>query len=132
VFGAGPIGLMAIQILNVCGAARVIAVGVFDYRLSIAEKYGAIPLNPTKVDVAAEVKKITSARQGADIVLEMTGSPKVYPTMFEILRNEGRIVTVGHPGEDVPINVTQWINLKGASIKGVFGRRIWVEARFAR
>ena len=24
-----------------------------------------------------------------------------------------------------PINVTQWINLKGASIKGVFGRRIW-------
>ena len=43
VLGAGPIGLMAIQILNVCGAARVIAVDIVDYRLSIAEKYGAIP-----------------------------------------------------------------------------------------
>lgn len=76
------------------------------------------------MDVAAEVKKLTRARQGADVVLEMTGSPQVYPMMFEILRNEGSIVTVGHPGE-VPINVTQWINLKGASLKGVFGRRTW-------
>jgi threonine 3-dehydrogenase len=42
-----------------------------------------------------------------------------------MLRLEGRIITVGNPGGDVPINITKNINLKGASIKGVFGRRIW-------
>ena len=42
-----------------------------------AAKYGATLLNLSKCDVAAEVRKLTSARQGADVVLEMTGSPKV-------------------------------------------------------
>lgn len=102
VFGVGPIGLVAIQMLNVCGASHVVAVDIDDYRLGLAENYGAIPLNPTKLDVAAEVKKLTSRRHGADVVVEMTGSPRVYPSMFELLRKEGRIVIVGHAGE-VPI-----------------------------
>ena len=124
VFGVGPIGLVAIQMLNVCGASHVVAVDIDDYRLGLAENYGAIPLNPTKLDVAAEVKKLTSRRHGADVVVEMTGSPRVYPSMFELLRKEGRIVIVGHAGE-VPINVTEGITLKGASIKGSYGRGVW-------
>jgi threonine 3-dehydrogenase len=55
----------------------------------------------------------------------MTGSPKVYETLFDFLRLEGRVVTVGHPGGPVSINITQNINLKGARIKGLFGRHIW-------
>lgn len=125
VYGAGPVGLVAIQILKTCGAGKIIAIDMNEYRLKMAEKFGAIPLNPAKTDVVAEVLKLTSLRSGADIVLEMTGSPKVYPNMFEMLRKEGRIITVGHPGEDVPINVTQWINQKGVSIKGIYGREVW-------
>ena len=49
-FGVGPIGLVVIQMLNVCGASHVVAVDIDDYRLGLAENYGAIPLNPTKLD----------------------------------------------------------------------------------
>ena len=89
-----------------------------------AAKYGATLLNPSKCDVAAEVRKLTSARQGADVVLEMTGSPKVYPAVFDSLRNEGRVVIVGHAGE-MPFDITKWLTLKGATIKGIYGRKVW-------
>ena len=54
----------------------------------------------------------------------MTGSPKVYPAVFDSLRNEGRVVIVGHAGE-MPFEITMWSTLKGATIKGIYGRKVW-------
>ena len=125
VIGCGAIGLLATMTLLACGAARVIAVDIDDYKLELAKKFGAITVNSAKEDLAAIVKQHTASRGGADVILEMSGSTKAYETLFDCLRLEGRIVTVGHPGGTVPINITQSINLKGASIKGIFGRRIW-------
>ena len=125
VFGCGAIGLLATMTLLTCGAARVIAVDIDDYKLELAKKLGAITVNSAKEDLASVVKQYTSRRGGVDVILEMTGSTKVYEKIFDYLRLEGRIVTVGHPGGSVPVNITQNINLKGANIKGIFGRRIW-------
>ena len=125
VFGCGAIGLMAVQILQASGAANVIAVDIDPYRVNMAKEIGAIAVNSLEEDVHKVVQKYTSYRGGVDIILEMTGSPKVYETMFDMLRLEGKVVTVGHPGGQVPINITKSVNLKGARIKGVFGRRIW-------
>ena len=55
----------------------------------------------------------------------MSGAPEVYDYIFEILRLEGRIVTVGHVSRPISVNISKQINLKGVSLKGVFGRRIW-------
>jgi len=125
VLGCGPIGLLSVMTLLTCGAARVIAVDIDDYKLDLAKKMGAITVNSTKEDVASVVAQHTSRRGGVDVILEMTGNTAVYETLFDYLRLEGRLVTVGHPGGTVPINITQNINLKGANIKGIFGRRIW-------
>jgi len=125
VYGCGPIALIAIQMLRVCGAAQIIAVDIDEYRLNMASKYGVTTINPLKEDVVSTIKNLTAIRGGADLIIELTGSAKVYERLFEILRLEGRLVTVGHPAGKVSINITQNINLKGTSIKGVFGRRIW-------
>jgi threonine 3-dehydrogenase len=125
VLGCGAVGLLAIKILLTCGAARVIAVDIDPYRINLAQKMGAVAVNSATDDVAEVVKKYTARRGGVDIILEMTGSTKVYEKLFDYLRLEGRIVTVGHPGGNVSVNITQSINLKGAHIKGLFGRRIW-------
>ena len=111
--------------LRVCGAALIIAVDIDEYRLNMASKYGVTTINPLKEDVVSTIKNLTAIRGGADLIIELTGSAKVYERLFEILRLEGRLVTVGHPAGKVSINITQNINLKGTSIKGVFGRRIW-------
>ncbi|WP_368234903.1 zinc-binding dehydrogenase [Anaerotruncus rubiinfantis] len=123
--GCGPIGLMAIQIAYAAGAGRVIAFDMDEYRLKMAAEFGAAAFNFTKCNTVEEVKKLTKVRGGADVVIELSGAASAYRTIFDMIRLEGRIVTVGHPGGPVEINVTQNINLKGASIKGIFGRRIW-------
>ncbi len=125
VYGCGPIGLITMQILKVCGAANIIAVDVSEYRLKMAKELGAITINGSKEDVVSVVSQITKAKGGADVVLEMTGAMKVYEIIFDLIRLEGRLVTVGHPAGDVSINITQNVNLKGVSIKGLFGRKIW-------
>ena len=125
VIGCGAIGLLGIQTALLCGASRVIAADVDPYKVELAKKLGAAAVNSARDDLGAVVREHTARRGGVDVILEMSGSPKVYETMFDYLRLEGRVVTVGHPGSNVSINITRDINLKGASIKGNFGRRIW-------
>jgi len=125
VTGCGPIGLTAIQMAQICGAGRVIGIDVNDFRLDMAERFGAIPLNPTRGNIVEQVGKIAGKRGGADVVLEISGAAAVYDYLFDIIRREGRLVTIGHPAEAVSINIAKQINLKGVAIKGIFGRRIW-------
>lgn len=123
--GCGPIGMMAIGLAKAAGAGLVVATDLDNYRLSLAKKLGAITFNIRDVDIVDEIKKLTKKRNGADVVIELSGSTKAYDSIFDFIRLEGKIITVGHPGGQVSINVTKNINLKGASIKGIFGRRIW-------
>ncbi|NLM14581.1 MAG: alcohol dehydrogenase catalytic domain-containing protein [Clostridiaceae bacterium] len=123
--GCGPIGMFVVMIALVSGAGRIIAIDMDEYRLRMAEKMGAITLNFTKCNTVEEIQKLTKDRNGADVVIETSGSEKAYETIFDMIRLEGRIVTVGNPSGFVNINWTRNVNLKGASIKGIFGRRIW-------
>ena len=125
IFGSGPIGLLAMQIFKACGAGLIIAVDIDDYRLGLAKKYADVTVNSLKENPVEVVQKYAKLHGGADIVIEMSGSSKVYEVLFDCLRLEGHVVTVGHPAGAVPINVTKNLNTKGASIKGLFGRRIW-------
>lgn len=123
--GAGPIGMFAILLAQASGAGKVLAFDMDDYRLNMARKLGAVAFDFTKVNNVEKVMEICKLRGGADVVIETSGSPKAYDSIFDMIRLEGRVVTVGHPGGPVSINVTKSINLKGARIKGIFGRRIW-------
>ena len=125
VLGCGPIGLFAVQIAQITGAAKVVAIDVNDFRLKMAEKFGAIALNPERDDVVRQIKKIAGRKGGADVVLEVSGAPSVFDYVFEIIRLEGRLITIGHPTLPVSIDISKQINQKGISLKGIFGRRIW-------
>lgn len=123
--GCGPIGLLTVLILKAGNAARVIATDLDEYRLGIAEKLGAITIHAGKENTVARIQGLTAGRGGADAVIEASGAASAYGTIFDFLRLEGRFISVGHPGGDVPINITQNVNTKGLALKGVFGRRIW-------
>ncbi|MCL2001582.1 MAG: alcohol dehydrogenase catalytic domain-containing protein [Planctomycetes bacterium] len=125
VYGCGPIGLMTVQLLRWCGAAKIIAIDIDEFRLNMARKYGVETINGLKEDVVKRVLELASARRGVDVLLELTGSAKVYADMFDMIRLEGRLVTIGHPGDKVSIDVVKSINFRGIEWKGVFGRRIW-------
>jgi threonine 3-dehydrogenase len=100
-------------------------VDINEFRLEMASRMGALPVNAMKESVVDAVKKVAGRKGGADAVIELSGAPEVYDYIFEILRLEGRIVTVGHVSRPISVNISKQINLKGVSLKGVFGRRIW-------
>lgn len=125
VSGCGAIGLFAIMILKSGNAARVIATDMDEYRLNLARQFGAIAINITKDDPVKAIKELTARRGGADVVIEASGAAAAYNSLFKYLRREGRLVTVGHPGGEIHVNWMNDVNLKGISIKGIFGRKIW-------
>lgn len=123
--GCGPIGLFLIQILKVSGAAKILAIDIDQYRLNLAKKLGALPIDLHKVDVVSEVNKCTNNRKGADVIFETSGVASAYNKVFEMIRNEGTLITVGHPEETIVVDIMKDINIRGIKIKGIFGRRIW-------
>jgi threonine 3-dehydrogenase len=124
VCGCGPIGLMLVELCHVLGAARVLATEPNPAKRVRAAALGAITLDPTRDDVSRRCRDATT-RGGVDVAFEGSAAPGVLATMLDALRTEGTAVTVGHPGEPTPIDVAAFINKKGITLRGVFGRGIW-------
>jgi L-iditol 2-dehydrogenase len=94
VIGPGPVGLTAIQALKALGAGRVIAVGTRSSRLEAAKRLGADHVISVRdTDAGAAIRNLTNG-EGADLVLECSGSPDV-PALFpDIAKRGGKIVVV--------------------------------------
>ena len=90
VCGAGPIGLMVIQLLMLYGASKVVALDLNPARRKFAEGLGAIAVDPGQVDVADFCRKEFSRSGGVDMAFETSGASTVLTTLFESVRREGR------------------------------------------
>ncbi|MDQ7780459.1 MAG: zinc-binding dehydrogenase [Planctomycetota bacterium] len=106
VVGCGGVGLNLVQ-MAVAAGASVIAVDLVDAKLDIAKKLGAIAVvNPSKTaDAAKDIKKLTGG--GADIAVEVVGSPKTIELAFGMVRKGGRVCIVGFCDKDVPLPVSK-------------------------
>jgi threonine 3-dehydrogenase len=124
VCGCGPIGLMLVELCQAVGAARVVTTEPNPAKRARAAELGATALDPAVDDVARACRE-GSRRGGVDVAFECSAAPGVLATMFEAIRPEGTAVTVGHPGDLVAIDVAAFINKKGITLRGVFGRGIW-------
>lgn len=125
IYGCGPIGQMGIQLALAYGVKNVIAVDIDDLRVEQARALGAIAVNSMKEDLGAVVKQYCAERGGVDVILEISGASSIYETMADYLRKEGKIMLLAHPGERVSFDIMKTMHHSGATIKGIFGRRIW-------
>ncbi len=73
IFGLGAIGLAAVQLAKVAGASKVFALDPLTERRAIAERYGAIPIDPVSTDAGLELRQATGMA-GVDIVIEYSGA----------------------------------------------------------
>ncbi len=132
IFGCGPIGLFAVNVASVCGASPVFAIDINDYRLKIAQKLGdnVITLNPHR-DKIVEIVKDKTKGYGADVVIELAGSPEATRMGFELLRKSGRICIIGLHSREVSLDFVNNITYKEATVYGVTGREMfesWYQA----
>jgi threonine dehydrogenase-like Zn-dependent dehydrogenase len=72
VWGAGGVGLMAIESAYLLGAGRVIAIDRYPERLAQAENVGATALDYTQVSVPEALKDLTDGR-GPDACIDAVG-----------------------------------------------------------
>lgn len=94
VLGLGPVGLSAVQVAMVSGAARVIAIDSVEDRLKMAESFGAIPVHLTEQDPRAEVKKLTEGR-GVDLAVDAVGHPQALDMACRLARKVGTVSLTG-------------------------------------
>lgn len=98
VFGTGPIGLAAIQLLKTTGAAAVIVFEPNEFRRDLAKKMGAdFAYDPTdkSIEPAEIVNEITNG-SGVKMAVEASGEfLKTVPEMEKMLGVAGKIVLIG-------------------------------------
>jgi len=130
VTGCGPIGLMSVAVAKACGSSTVYATETNEHRRVMAKEMGAdFVLNPAAEDVVKKILEATGGT-GVDVLLEMSGHPAAIQQGFKTLRAGGRASLLGIPTETVPLDLVQDVIFKGATVQGIYGRRMygtWVQ-----
>lgn len=103
VFGAGGLGMSAIQLAGVFGALDVYAIDIDDGKLKLAEQFGAIPIDNRHSDAAEELRRLTAGR-GVDVAIELIGLPATIKQALAALAVFGRLVLVGLSDEVVEVD----------------------------
>lgn len=90
--GAGTLGLGMVTYARMRNPKKLIVLDMKDERLEKAKEFGAdIVWNPSKVDVVAEIMKLTDG-YGCDIYIEATGHPSSVVQGMKMIRKLGRFV----------------------------------------
>ena len=108
VFGAGGVGLAAIQGARIAGARMIIAVDVLESKLAKAKELGATHTvdASSKVDPVKAIRELTNG--GVDYAFEAIGLKKAAEQAFECIRPGGTATVIGM------IPVGQKLELEGS------------------
>lgn len=125
VIGCGPIGLMAIPVCHMAGAAFVAASDVSEPRLALARRMGAdLVVNAKTEDVPARIREGNNGLS-VDVVLEMSGDPHGLRDGLKVLRNGGWVSLLGLPSGPVAVDFGRDVIFKEAHLVGIYGRKMW-------
>ncbi len=122
--GAGPIGIMAIPVVQHAGARHVVITDLNPFRLDLARKMGAtLAVNPTETPLT-EVQKQLNMSEGFDVGLEMSGSPQALGTMIANMSHGGKIALLGISAKSTEMDWRPVI-FNMLTIKGIYGREMY-------
>lgn len=121
IIGAGPIGLMWLQLVKRAGAAKVISIDTVDFRLQVAKKLGADEIiNAKDQDPEKRVKELTNG-YGAEVVVEAVGTPQTWEEAFKLVKRGGFINEFAGcaPGATMTVNCAQ-LHYDEITVRGSF------------
>ena len=101
VAGAGPIGLLALQVARHQGAGQTIVSEPGEIRRKLAATMGAdLVLDPRVDDVVDATRSLTQG-YGADLTIEAAGAGPAFQSCLDAVRDSGTVlvISVGSPSE---------------------------------
>ncbi len=119
VTGAGPIGLLVIEVLKDRGADSIVVSEPAEGRRQLAAKLGVEHVvDPTTTSLADVVR--SAAPLGAHVVFECTGVPAAAELGLTLLRPAGTLMVVGHSERSYMVS-SLMIMARELRIQGCFG-----------
>jgi len=122
VFGTGGIGLSALLASRFAKAAVIIAVDIYDHKLSQALTVGATHvINAGKQNVLSAILSATNGR-GVDYAIESAGSTESMETAFQSVRDNGGLcILAGNLPAGSRMSIDPFSLIRGKRIVGTWG-----------
>jgi L-iditol 2-dehydrogenase len=123
VFGAGPIGLLCLQVAKAAGAARLVATDLASRprRLEAARAIGAGAF-PAEEGREAKAVREAVGGHGLDVAIEAAGAQAAVDAAVDAVRPGGRVVLAGIPADERTLVRASTARRKGLTI--AFVRRM--------
>lgn len=112
ILGAGPIGLLVLQVARAAGAGRCFVVDPLAYRGDAAAALGADRVAQSHDFVA----RWTEGR-GVDVVIEATNGADAFEHAIDVVRIGGRVVLAGIPSGNEYVLTASRARRKGLTVK---------------
>jgi 2-desacetyl-2-hydroxyethyl bacteriochlorophyllide A dehydrogenase len=106
IFGAGPMGLLLVQVMRHNGASQIVVVEKQPDRLALARKLGATATIAAGPDQAKALKEL--APYGFAIVIDATGVPAVIEQAFNYLKPRGQYLQFGVAPNNATVKVSPY------------------------
>lgn len=122
VWGAGPVGQMAIKSAFLLGAERVIVIDHFESRLALARASGAETINFTDVDAITDELRFRTNGRGPDACIDAVGMEAHGHTVLNTIDTVKQKTKLGTDRPDALRHAIQACRKAGTvSIPGVYG-----------
>lgn len=122
IYGAGPIGLLMVQLVRKGGASFVAVVDLKQDKLTLARALGAHDVVVAGATADDDLREISPL--GFDVVIDCTGVPAVVEHMFTHVRNNGKLLFFGVNPPDARVQVSPYdVYRRDLEIYGSFSLR---------
>ena len=119
IFGAGPIGLLILQLLKVKGASSITVMDINKRRKDIVMAFGSDEFLSNDENLDKNLR--SKSKRSYDILIDATGKPSVCEKLIEYADNRARLLFYGVCPKDSKISIDPYqIFRKGISIYGAF------------
>lgn len=103
VFGAGGVGLNAVQGARIAGAEQIVVVDTNPDKQQAAEQFGATDFVDAGIDDPVDEVTGLTGGGGADVAIEATGNTRAMVAAYGAARRGGRVVYVGVAAADAVV-----------------------------
>jgi len=120
VLGAGPIGLLILQLAKISGADKIVATDTVKKRRQLAAELGAdLTLDPTQTNIEKEIENFLGGKP--EVVMEAIGNPKTQGESLNLVRPGGTVIWFGVADPKVEVKVNPfYIYRNEITLKGCF------------
>ncbi|HET7181121.1 MAG TPA: L-threonine 3-dehydrogenase [Candidatus Limnocylindrales bacterium] len=122
--GAGPIGLMAIPVVQHAGARYVVVSEPNAFRRDLAMRMGATLVVDLRERSLADAQSELGMVEGFDVALEMSGNAVALRAAIDAMAHGGRIAQLGIPTAEITLDVNT-IVFNQLTLRGIYGRQMY-------